>query len=105
MDLTFSSLFTTTFYSSVLFLCIFFMLKKANRMRQVGVRTLILCILLILLKLMFPYEFFFSKNINLTLLYPKYTNFCTALWSCLKTKQSSLLIFFVLFGVQVLFIT
>ena len=46
MDLTFSSLFTTTFYSSVLFLCIFFMLKKANRMRQVGVRTLILCILL-----------------------------------------------------------
>ncbi len=41
MDLTFSSLFTTTFYSSVLFLCIFFMLKKANRMRQVGVRTLI----------------------------------------------------------------
>lgn len=50
MDLTFSSLFTTTFYSSVLFLCIFFMLKKANRMRQVGVRTLILCILLILLK-------------------------------------------------------
>lgn len=44
-------------------------------MRQVGVRTLIVCILLILLKLMFPYEFFFSRNINLTLLYPKIYQF------------------------------
>ena len=30
MDLTFSSLFTTTFYSSVLFLCIFFEKSKQN---------------------------------------------------------------------------
>lgn len=86
MDLTFSSLFTTTFYSSVLFLCIFFMLKKANRMRQVGVRTLILCILLILLKLMFPYEFFFSKNINLTLLYPKIYQFLHSPLELFKNK-------------------
>lgn len=75
MDLTFSSLFTTMFYSNVLFLCLYFMLKKSSRMHQVGVRTLILCILLILVKLMFPYEFFFSKNINLTLLYPKIYQF------------------------------
>lgn len=75
MDFTFSSLFTTTFYSSFLIILVHFMLKKESRIRLVGVRTLIICILLSLIKLMFPYEFFFSHNINLTLIYPKIYQF------------------------------
>lgn len=86
MDLTFSSLFTTTFYSSVLFILVYFILKNTNRMRQVGTRTLIICILLILLKLMFPYEFFFSRNINLTLFYPKVYQFLNSPLELFKNK-------------------
>jgi len=51
------------------------MLKKENRIRLVGVRTLILCILLSLIKLIFPFEFFCSHNINLTFIYPKIYQF------------------------------
>ncbi|MDE7478514.1 MAG: M56 family metallopeptidase [Lachnospiraceae bacterium] len=75
MNFTFSSLFTTTFYSSLLIILVYFMLKKESRIRLVGVRTLILCILLSLIKLIFPFEFFCSHNIYLTLVYPKIYQF------------------------------
>ncbi len=75
MNFTFSSLFTTTFYSSLLIILIYFMLKKESRIHLVGVRTLILCILLSLIKLIFPFEFFCSRNINLTFIYPKIYQF------------------------------
>ena len=86
MSLTFSSLFTTTFYSSFLIILVYFVLKKESRIRRAGVRTLIICILLSLIKLMFPYEFFFSRNINLTFFYPKIYQFINSPFEIIPNK-------------------
>lgn len=70
MYFTFSSLVTNLFFSSIAIIALFIISAKNKFILIFEIRFLIFCMLFGLISLLFPVEFFFTKTINITKIWP-----------------------------------
>lgn len=71
MVLSFTSILTTIFYSSVLIIFISFFLNRNMLIKQVGISSLLLCIAVIIVRLLIPFELPFAMNLPFSHILPE----------------------------------
>lgn len=75
MIFSISSLLTMTFFSSILIVLIYFVLRNNHTIAQLGMRTLALCIGATILRLLIPFELPITRNLPIEKLLPNFILF------------------------------
>ncbi len=104
MIFSFTALLSNFFFSSLLIFFILFFLRSSHQIRLVGVGTIFFCIIIIMLRLLLPFEFSFSTNILSRHILPEITQFVKKPITIFQNYQISLLyILYSVWGIGVLF--
>lgn len=71
MTFSFTSFFTIMFFSSLLIILIWFFLKSNKIIKQIGISSLVFFILIIIIRLLTPFELSFAKELPLDGVFPE----------------------------------
>lgn len=75
MSFSLSSLCTDAFFAILLLLLMRLLGSRASRLGRFGINALLFCSILLLIRLLLPFEWVFTKTVPLYVLYPEITNF------------------------------